>query len=148
MSGIALPLSTALETLLLRLADARSPREACGLLLGPEAGATRLVEVRNLAAESARFEVHPGEWRAALDEARARGERAWAAWHSHPDGAAVPGFLDSATQWKELPVLVVAPAGRPRLRAWRRIEGGWLELPLEIGDSPSEEAPTPVPSHP
>lgn len=148
MSGATLPLFRGLEERLLERARARHPREACGLLFGRGERATRLVEVENLAAGMGRFEAHPGELRTALEEARARGERTLAAWHSHPDAAAVPGFLDSAGCWKELPVLVVAPCGRPRLRAWRRIEGGWLEVPLQMADCPSEEAPTPLPSRP
>jgi len=128
---------------LVERARAHEPREACGLLLGRAACATRVVEVENLAAEIGRFEAHPGQWRAALDAAVREGEVALAAWHSHVGGAALPGLRDVDTRWKELPILVVAPAGRPRLRAWRLVEGAWRELALQIGAPPSEEAPTP-----
>jgi proteasome lid subunit RPN8/RPN11 len=144
----ALRLAPELAEQLLHRARASEPREACGLLLGAPGRATRLVEVANIAPEPDRFEAHPGQWRAALDGAVARGEVALAAWHSHPVGAALPGHRDACADWKELPVLLVSPAGSPRLRAWRRIEGGWLELPLQIGAAPSEEAPTRAPCPP
>lgn len=143
-----LRLPVGLARRLLAIARARAPREACGLLLGSARVATRLVEVANESPDLGRFEAHPGQWRAALHAARERHEAVVAAWHSHVDGAAVPGLRDSRAHWGRLPVLLVAPAGRPRLRAWRRVADVWVECLLQIDESPVEEAPTPAPSAP
>ena len=148
MNAQPLRLPADLAGRLLAIARAREPGEGCGLLLGSPSGATHLVEVANVSPDLGRFEAHPGQWRAAIDAARERDEAVVAAWHSHVAGAAVPGLRDSLSHWGRLPVLLVAPAGRPPLRAWRRGAGGWCECLLQIEEYPAEEAPTPAASAP
>lgn len=61
-----------------------APNEACGYLRGHDGVANGMIELTNVDASPDHFTLDPGEQFAALKEARGRGERLLAVYHSHP----------------------------------------------------------------
>ena len=104
------------------------PREACGLLLGEQRGASLEVvavrAARNLSARADGFELDPSDQLAAEREAERLGTAVCGVWHSHPDRAAVLSPRDRAAAWDRWANLVVAVDARGvlEMRAWRVLD--------------------------
>jgi proteasome lid subunit RPN8/RPN11 len=119
-------------------ARARYPREACGLLIGRRAPTrieiVEVTEARNVVAQRARdrFELDPLDHLAAEESAAARGLEIVGVWHSHPDHPAVPSQTDRSRAWAGWSHVIVAigPDGAMDVRAWRLVEGEFVEAPL------------------
>lgn len=117
---------------------AELPNEGCGLLLGDRSG-TAVVIAEALAAPNSlaapdRYEIEPEAVLAAHHRARANGQSLLGAWHSHPDGQAVPSATDRAEAWPDWCYLIVGrpEAAAPELRAWRLVGEDFLSDLLEI----------------
>jgi len=80
------------------LAHARedAPRECCGLLIGKNSSILRSVRTRNIDAKATRYLIDPADHFAAIRFARADGLEVIGAYHSHPNGAAIPSPTDIA----------------------------------------------------
>lgn len=114
-------------------ARAALPLEACGLLVGPDADRVSRVEpAANVAAEPARrFEIDPRQLLALHRALRGSAERLIGHWHSHPLGPPVPSACDREMAFDpDMVWLLVAPADGTA-RAWRVVEGGFAEIPIE-----------------
>lgn len=114
------------------------PDEGCGLLLGrrdgPAAEITAVLPADNTLASPHRYEIAPEAVLAAERRARADGLLLLGAWHSHPDGQAVPSPTDRAEAWPDWCYLIVglATPDHPELRAWRLVGEDFVEDALEI----------------
>lgn len=114
-------------------ARAALPLEACGLLVGPEADrVSRVAPADNVAAEpERRFEIDPRALLALHRALRGTPERLIGHWHSHPSGPPVPSACDREMAFDpDMVWLLVAPADGTA-RAWRVVEGGFAEIPIE-----------------
>lgn len=115
------------------------PREACGLLVGREAGRMREVlaapVARNIAAGVDRFHLHPADQLEIEREAARLGLQVLGCWHSHPRSRALPSGTDLAAAldgWSHL-IAGRTPGGREELRSWRQVPGlGLVEEPLRV----------------
>jgi proteasome lid subunit RPN8/RPN11 len=124
---------------LCRWAQGAWPAEACGLLVGraaqDAAEVVRATLARNLRAHERgdRYEVDPADHLRAWKAAEAEGLEVLGAWHSHPDQPAVPSATDRAEAFAGLAYLIVEvrAGGAGELRAWRLVEGAFVEQPLE-----------------
>ena len=118
-----------------QLAATAMPREACGLLIGREEGeVSRLEAAENVATEpTRRFEIDPRRLLQLHRGLRGGAEELIGHWHSHPDGPAVPSacdremVADPAMVW----LIIAAPSGEAR--AWRVVDNGFAEVPVEAG---------------
>ena len=115
------------------------PHEACGLLVGREAGARTLVErvvsCRNLAVDrlADRYVLDPDDFRAADEAARREGLDIVGIWHTHPDHPARPSETDLEAAWPEYSYLIVSvtSAGVAERRAWRLEDKQFIEQEIE-----------------
>jgi desampylase len=114
-------------------ARAAMPLEACGLLVGPDADRVSRVEpAANVAAEPARrFEIDPRQLLAL--HRSLRGTREWLIghWHSHPVGPPVPSACDREMAFDPDMVWLLVDPADGTARAWRVVEGGFAEIPIE-----------------
>lgn len=114
------------------------PLEGCGLLLGKRAGTDALIlearPARNVRASSRHYEIEPEDVLAADRKARREGRLLLGAWHSHPQGAAVPSATDRDEAWPDWCYLIVGLGGTeaPELRAWRLLGEEFVEDELEF----------------
>lgn len=114
------------------------PNEGCGLLLGHRSGAQAVVAevlpARNMRDSPQHYEIEPEVVLAADRRARAAGQLLLGAWHSHPDGPAVPSATDRAEAWPDWCCLIVglADPDAPELRAWRLLGEDFAADTLEI----------------
>jgi proteasome lid subunit RPN8/RPN11 len=123
----ALVLSDALRLEIEARAAASYPDEACGLLIGRQAGAVasveRVVAARNANAERARdrYDLDPADQLAAEEAARAAGLDVVGVWHSHPDHPARPSETDRAAAWERWSYVIVSvdAGGAREVRSWR-----------------------------
>jgi proteasome lid subunit RPN8/RPN11 len=107
MSAAASRLQTAIEAAIRAHCEAQYPHEACGLLLGAEAGQLGLdavveaVPAPNEHADdhSRRYEIPPGFQLKIEREAEERGLEVMGYYHSHPDHPAVPSEYDREHAW-------------------------------------------------
>ena len=101
-----LELPARLGARVLKLARARYPDEACGLLIGRRCATRARVELvreaRNVAAARARerYELDPVDHLAAEELARSLGLEVVGVWHSHPDHPALPSETDRERAWE------------------------------------------------
>jgi len=135
LEGLELP--EGLRAQLERLAEAAYPREVCGLFVGRRTGKLMRVlsvhETSNLAAESDRFDIDPGELVQIDNAARASGLQVCGVWHSHPIQDATPSKLDLEGAWSAIPQVIVAlDRGKSAdVRAWWIDAGrGFFELQI------------------
>jgi proteasome lid subunit RPN8/RPN11 len=114
-------------------ARAAMPLEACGLLIGLAGDAvSRLEPATNVAAEPARrFEVDPRELLALHRKLRGTPESLIGHWHSHPNGVAVPSACDREMVSDPDMAWVIFAAPDGPMRAWRPVDGGFEEIPIE-----------------
>ncbi len=73
-----------------------APAECCGLLVGAGDTIVEAVRTRNLAANPARFQIHPEDHINARRTARHRGLEVLGFYHSHPRSGATPSATDLA----------------------------------------------------
>ena len=120
-------------------ARAEYPHEACGLLIGREAGGRTLVErvasCRNLAGDrlADRYLLDPNDFRAADETARREGFDIVGIWHTHPDHPARPSETDLEAAWPGYSYLIVSvtSAGVAERRAWRLEDERFIEQEIE-----------------
>jgi proteasome lid subunit RPN8/RPN11 len=125
-------LPVAIREQLIRQAVEASPRECCGLLLG---SSDEIVEARpapNIAADPVRrFEIDPSAHFAAIRQARTAGLEVVGAYHSHPNGTAVPSETDRAEAFEDPDFLHVIVAPRQHeIAAYLLITGNFVAVPL------------------
>jgi proteasome lid subunit RPN8/RPN11 len=117
------------------------PREACGLILGPEADGIvvgdEAVASANLAPAGTTdaFEIDTALHLALQRRARAAGRRVVAVYHSHPAAPAIPSPRDAAGAWDESLIWVIIAAGRAEasaVRGWRPAGGLFTECVIEV----------------
>lgn len=94
------------------------PREACGVILGRQAGwqggeAHRVTEVRPISSTEGefprkRYSMDSRELLEADEAARRRGDSLIGVYHSHPDGPARPSAVDLGQAWPAYTYLVAS----------------------------------------
>jgi proteasome lid subunit RPN8/RPN11 len=98
MTRQSIELPAALAEQIRREALAAHPGECCGLIEGRCDGdvfrVMALHPARNLAQDTDRFEIDPGDHLAASKVARANGRELIGCYHSHPAGRAQPSARD------------------------------------------------------
>ena len=134
------------------------PEEGCGVLLGRDEGARRIVEEvrvfenRREDSRGNRYLIAPEQLLEAERDARAAGRDVLGFYHSHPDHPALPSAFDLEHAWPYYSYLIVSvQAGRVEdTRSWRlvadrsRFEPETLELDragTRGGRSPETETP-------
>jgi len=112
---------------MLRAAEAASPHEACGLLLGADRHVHTAIPCANVAADPARhFEIAPASLIAAHRAARAGGPQIIGYFHSHPNGLARPSATDQASAAGDGRVWAIVARGRITL--WKDAPSGFEPL--------------------
>jgi proteasome lid subunit RPN8/RPN11 len=106
------------------------PFEACGLIAFDDRGKARFVyALTNRARSSSRYLVDPTEHFRAIQHAESLGWTIGGAFHSHPEGPAIPSPVDVAEARDPLWVYLVTAADE--VRAWS-IDGRTTEVPVEV----------------
>jgi proteasome lid subunit RPN8/RPN11/molybdopterin converting factor small subunit len=101
-------------------AECAYPCEACGMVFSGPSG-LRPMLARNAATNPAEhFLMDADDLVGGLICAKERGERLFAFYHSHPDGAAAPSPEDEAALWPGVGCLVVSVA-KGRATGWRLV---------------------------
>ena len=114
-------------------ARAEAPKEACGLLAGRDAAATRLIRCANVhPTPVTRYAIDPREQLRAFREMEANGEDLVAIYHSHPISQPYPSPTDRAEAHypDAFYVLVSLRDDPPEVRAFRVREGWVREVAL------------------
>jgi len=117
------------------------PHEACGAILGLEAGADREVRAlfplvnRRDDSPRNRFSVDAGDVRAAERAAAERGLELIGWYHSHPDHPAQPSEYDREHAWPWYSYVIVSvTAGQPQeITSWRLADDRSRFLAEQIG---------------
>ena len=126
-------LPAALREDILAHARAEAPKEACGLVAGRNARATRVIRCTNAhPAAVTRYTIDPREQLRAFRDMEANGEDLVAIYHSHPATQAYPSPTDRAEAHypEAVYVLVSLRDATPDVRAFQ-IRDGWVrEVPL------------------
>jgi len=126
-------LPAALRDDILAHARAEAPKEACGLVAGRNARATRVIRCTNAhPAAVTRYTIDPREQLRAFRDMEGNGEDLVAIYHSHPATQAYPSPTDRAEAHypKAVYVLVSLRDATPDVRAFQ-IRDGWVrEVPL------------------
>ncbi|HEY8862281.1 MAG TPA: M67 family metallopeptidase [Candidatus Limnocylindria bacterium] len=126
-------LPAALRDDILAHARAEAPKEACGLVAGRNARATRVIRCTNAhPAAVTRYTIDPREQLRAFRDMEANGEDLVAIYHSHPATQAYPSPTDRAEAHypEAVYVLVSLRDATPDVRAFQ-IRDGWVrEVPL------------------
>jgi proteasome lid subunit RPN8/RPN11 len=106
------------------------PFESCGLIAFDDTGKPRFVyALTNRARSSSRYVVDPAEHFRAIQHAESSGWTIGGAFHSHPDGPAIPSPTDVAEARDPSWVYLVTAADE--VRAWS-IVGRPTEVPVEV----------------
>jgi len=118
------------------------PREACGLILGPETRGIIIlgdeaVPSANLAPAGTTdaFEIDTALHLALQRRARVSGRRVVAVYHSHPAAPPIPSPRDAAGAWDESLIWVIIAAGRAEasaIRGWIPAGGLFTECVIEV----------------
>jgi proteasome lid subunit RPN8/RPN11 len=109
-------------------ARADAPKEACGLVAGRDARATRVIRCLNAhPAAVTRYTIDPREQLRAFRDMEANGEELLAIYHSHPATQAYPSPTDRAESHypEAIYVLVSLRDATPDVRAFQ-ISDGWV----------------------
>jgi proteasome lid subunit RPN8/RPN11 len=127
-------------------AQADLPNECCGIVLGKDGAATRLIRARNAEASPFRYSIDPRDLLKAEQEADDNGWEVLVIYHSHVASDAYPSPTDvRLAQWpgSDPPedlypnayyVLVsLKDRDNPVVRAYRIHAGEVTEEPLEVG---------------
>jgi len=125
------------------------PEEGCGVLVGRDEGAMRIVErvveFENQRDDSRRnrYLITPEQLLAVERQAREEGLDVVGFFHSHPDHPALPSAFDLEHAWPYYSYLIVS-VERGRVadaRAWRLATDRSRFEPETLGPSPAEAAP-------
>ena len=81
---------------MLQHAEAESPCECCGLLLGRSGKIESAFPARNDSQDPSRYKVNPEDHFSAIHSARALGAQVVGVYHSHPHSKATPSATDLA----------------------------------------------------
>ena len=109
-------------------ARAEAPKEACGLVAGRDARATRVIRCANAHPSAVtRYTIDPREQLRAFRDMEANGEDLVAIYHSHPTTQAYPSPTDRAESHypEAFYVLVSLRDTAPDVRAFQ-IRDGWV----------------------
>lgn len=127
-----LRLPAAVRAALIEHARREAPNECCGLLIGRGMSVTDCHAARNKVSSRNRFQINPADHFVAIRKARAAGLEVVGAYHSHPNGSAVPSPSDLAEASDGAPVMVIVsllpPA--PSVRAFLLEKTGSKEIRL------------------
>ncbi len=101
------------------------PLEACGLLVGAAGHVSAGYATDNQARSPVLYRVDDYQLLATAEEAERRGQEIAAIYHSHVTSDPVPSQTDIAqATWPEAFYIIVSLKGRrPRVRAWRIVDG-------------------------
>jgi [CysO sulfur-carrier protein]-S-L-cysteine hydrolase len=128
-----LELPAALRDDIVAHARAEAPKEACGLVAGKDARATRVIRCTNAhPAPVTRYTIDPREQLRAFRDMEANGEELVAIYHSHPATQAYPSPTDRAEAHypDAFYVLVSLRDSTAEVRAFR-VRDGWVrQVPL------------------
>jgi proteasome lid subunit RPN8/RPN11 len=126
------------------------PEEGCGVLVGREAGGTRVVEeiatVENAspAPRGHRYSIAPEQFLDIERRARAAAREVLGFVHSHPDAEARPSAFDLEHAWDYYSYLIVcvSQGAVADTRAWRlrADRSGFDPEPVEISDPARPDA--------
>ena len=111
-----------------------APKEACGLIAGRGADATRVIRCANAhPVPATRYTIDPREQLRAFRDMEAKGEELVAIYHSHPITQPYPSPTDRAEAHypEAFYVLVSLRDATPEIRAYR-VRKAWV-LEVEIG---------------
>jgi len=121
---------------LLRVAQAASDFEVCGLIAASGGRPSRVYPVANAADQPrCRFDMDAAEQIGAMRQMRERGETLWAIYHSHPDAPPTPSPSDLAEHaYPHALYLIISldTKGVLQLRGFRRLGDGMQPVALEI----------------
>jgi len=124
---------------LLNHAKVESPVEACGYLAARDGVIKDFYRLTNVDRSGEHFSFDPKEQFAALKDARAKGLKICAVYHSHPKSPARPSLEDIKLAYDPdmLYVIVSLDAGREDVKAFdikhRRVEPVELEVVSDEG---------------
>ncbi len=128
------------------------PTEACGLLFGTANGHVyEVIPVSNIAADPIRhYVMDPAALAQHLPRAEREGLTLLGFYHSHPKGDPIPSPTDlHEATYSDVAYLIVGLRGTldatPRFAAWRLAWGRAERLPLYLGSSIPDIAPSPTP---
>lgn len=101
------------------------PLEACGLLTGASGYVAAGYATDNQERSPVLYRVDDRQLLTAVEEAHQKGQEVVAIYHSHVASEAVPSRTDIAqATWPEaFYVIISLKARRPRVRAWRIVDG-------------------------
>ncbi len=120
---------------MLEAARLAAPLEACGLLAGSGARATKFYALTNADASAEHFSMLPAEQFAALKEMRLAGLKLLGLWHSHPASSARMSLEDIRLAYTPDLVYVIislAGSGAPRIGAFLVREEIAYEIPVIV----------------
>jgi proteasome lid subunit RPN8/RPN11 len=114
-----------------------APAECCGLLIGTAESIVEAARTTNLASDSNRFEMDPGDHIRARREARTRGLDVLGFYHSHPRSPAMPSTSDRAEAWYlgYLYLIVSLRAEPAEVRLYQLDADGFVEVPWDLAGS-------------
>jgi len=107
------------------------PMEACGLLVGRDATATRFVPTPNILSSPTAYEIDPAALASTFRSLRESGEQLIAIMHSHPAGPAHPSQQDlERAYYPDVIHIIVSLADpeKPQIRAFRIIDAQGYEV--------------------
>ncbi|MGH7730761.1 MAG: M67 family metallopeptidase [Candidatus Eiseniibacteriota bacterium] len=125
------------------------PEEGCGVLVGRDEGATRIVERvvefenRREDSRRSRYLISPEQLLAVERQVREEGLDVVGFFHSHPDHSASPSAFDLEHAWPYYSYLIVS-VERGRVadaRAWRLAPDRSRFEPETLEPSPAEASP-------
>ena len=136
MSHSEIALSRSLATQLLKQAQDSPQQRVCGLLLGKQQQAERVVPLRNQAATpTTTHSVDAEEFAQVVNQALSEGLSPMAIYHSHPDSPPLPSQQDrAASPDPALPLLVISLniKGVLEMRAFVPQADQLIETPVTI----------------
>lgn len=136
MSHTEITLSRTLATQLLKYAQNSPQQRVCGLLLGRDSNAQRVVPLPNRASTpQTSHAIAAEDFAAAVSVALNDGLQPLAVYHSHPDSPPVPGEGDrAASPDPQLPLLVISldTKGVLEMRAFVPTDDSLQETPVTI----------------
>lgn len=124
-------------------AQAESPNEACGLIVGQGSRAIRIIPVKNVSPDPRHHYVMDiAALAQVLPAAHREGLELIGLYHSHPASDPLPSPTDIAqATYPRTPYLIVGlRSGEPKLAAWEMTAGRVYPVTLHIGSNPPESA--------
>jgi len=98
---------------------ARTPREACGILLAyPHASYGRIIELPNHKTGEGEYELHTADITHKLTPIELERLSPIAIWHTHPSGFVGPSVDDLRNKVAGIPYLVISMAPQGPIATW------------------------------